>query len=277
MEEVLTKNKGAKYYYNGKKVYSYCKEEMLDYNNVIKSIRYYQKIYDWDLETAINYVIKNYMRIRKYKKTINFIKWMEKTNTYRFVEISECLNIEYASLNKLYKKGFSKQHAFYIVWFLTDKINKNGKLSISSKQIKKFINILNSHNYDENTEFIYLFTLYRLGNKDVLEYLPKVREKAINAIIFREIDYLNENIKNKVLNDINDLKQDIMIKEQMILYNNICFNRLNSILKYLNVYAKYYVIDDIKKKINENCVSLDALDNSNRCGYDYLTHNNNWE
>jgi len=80
------------------------------------------------------------------KRIINFIKWMEKTNTYRFTEISEVLNIEFASLNKLYKKGFSKKEAFNIVWFLKDKVNIKGKLAISNNQVKKFINLYQNKN-----------------------------------------------------------------------------------------------------------------------------------
>ncbi len=280
MNGVKEKNKvdrEVKYFYQNYKVYSYCKQEMLDYENVLSSIRYYRKKYeDMELNKIINLVIKKHLNIKNKKRIINFIKWMEKTNTYRFAEISEVLNVEFASLNKLYKKGFSKKEAFNIVWFLKDKVNKKGKLAISNNQVKKFINLYQNKNYDENTDFIYLFVLYRNGVNEVLNYIPQKRLKTIKKIIYRETTKFSNDIRNQVKNDVDDLVQDIYLRECSFLYKNICFNGLNSILRYLEIYARYYVINDVNKKLRENCVSLDAEDNTGRCGYDYLTKYNNW-
>lgn len=270
-------NKGVKYFYNNSKVYSYCKEEMLCYSSVTSSIRYYQKKYEnLDLDKTINFVIKKHLNLKNKKRIINFIKWMEKTNTYRFVEITEVLNIEFASLNKLYKKGFSKKEAFNIVWFLSDKKNRNGKLAISNKQIKKFTNLYYDKNYDGNTDFIYLFVLYRLGNNDVLNYIPEKRAKIIEKIIYQETKKFSVNIRNQIKNDIDDLKQDIYLKEYTYLYKNICLNGINAILRYLEIYARYYVIRDANKKLETSSISLDYVDDTGRCGYDYLTKYNDW-
>lgn len=107
VNERIKFDRKVKYFYQDYKVYSFCKQEMLEYESVLSSIRYYRKKYKGiELNKIINLVIKNHLRIRDKKRIINFIKWMEKTNIYRFKEISEVLNIEFASLNKLYKKGF---------------------------------------------------------------------------------------------------------------------------------------------------------------------------
>jgi len=280
MEVVKIENnneKETKYYYNESKVYKICKDEMLDYGCVTSSIRYYKKKYnDLELNKIINFVIKKYIKLKDKKRIINFIKWMEKTNTYRFIEISEVLNIEFSSLNKLYKKGFTKKQAFNIVWFLSDKVNNKGKLAISNKLVRKFIAMYNQKTYNANTDFIYLFVLYRLGIEDALNLIPQKRYKVIENIIYSETKRFSENIRNQVLNDLEDLKQEIYIKESSYLYKNICLNGLKSILRYLEIYARYYVIDNANKKLQENCISLDACDNTGRCGYDYLTKYNDW-
>lgn len=159
---------------------------------------------------------------------------------------------------------------------MKDKTNRCGKLAISNSQAEKFISLYQNKNYDENTDFIYLFILYRNGVNEVLNYIPLKRLEIIRKIVFRESTKFSNDMRNQIKNDIDDLTQDIYLRESSYLYKNVCFNGLNTILRYLELYARYYVINDINKKLQENCISLDKEDSTGRCGYDYLTKYNNW-
>ncbi|MCM1053499.1 MAG: hypothetical protein NC483_05960 [Ruminococcus sp.] len=254
-------------------VWKYCKINNLNYDCVRYSIKYFNDKDDTkNLNDIIEMVITKFLRLYENKRIIKFIENLEESNNYNFLAISKELNIEYQAMYRVYKEGFTKKSAFYIVWFLHDILTKNGKISISKKRIKEFKEIYYNKNFDDDTNLLDVFVMVKLGSSEALNYLVSKRSPNILSIIKRNVfnkDYYKsyfDDIKNEVL--LNELK----------LYKNIYLNNIPQIIRYLNIHAKYRVIDYLKNNKNVYCISLDEEVFDGKNGYDFVCrYDNYWE
>ncbi len=251
---------------NGQKLYSYCTENHLSYGCISFMVRYYSK--KWvkkNLEEIINYVLDKYIKRKRNNDIIAFIKNIEERNIVSLLNIATTLNIEYNAMRRVQKYGFSKKEAFYIVWFLYDRINKSGKISISNKKIVEFIDIYNTIEFDIENELMVIILFIKLGNNEAKEYLLRRRQRIIMNII-------NRNIYNRLYyqNNKEDIFSEIMLNE-LKLYNNIYLNNIPQIMKYLNIHAKYAVIKYINNDKEKNNVHFEDSIFENKCRYDFIS------
>ncbi len=263
-----------KYFYKNMTIYQFCKKNNLIYSNVRFSIDYYLKIdRDKELDDIIEMVITKYLKLNKDKKIINFINKIDKTNDYNFLAISKELNIEYCAMYRIFRRGFSKKEAFYIVWFLNDVITKKGRISISKKRIEEFEKLYYNKNYNEDTNILDALVMVKFGDMEAVNFLLNKRIPSILKIIKKNIfnkDYYKANVE--------DIKNEIWLKE-VSLYKKICLNNIPQITKYLNIHARYTIIDYLKNNNNNlSCISLDKNIYDDKDGYDFIyNYDNYWE
>ena len=261
--------KKIKFYYSNQTLYYFCKNNQLNYRNVVRSLLYYQnKNSDYSIDFLIKKVIEKYLKIKENKRIIFFIHNLEKTQKWNFNLISRSLNIEYSSLYRVYHRGFTKREAFYIVWFLYDSVSVNHKIKVSNSKLKEFISIYQSKNYTSNMPFLFLLVLYKIDKRKILDVLLQKREKQLTR-------FLQSLLSNS--SEIEDLKQDILLHE-LTLYDKLALNHVGQIMRYLNLHAKNLAFRLAKKEmslhlednINHYQNYLDVLDNHYLSGDNYV-------
>lgn len=255
-----------KYFFNDFTVYKFCKLNELNYSSITYSFRYYIKKSEETIDLIIEKVINNYIKRKERNKVIYFIRELEITGKYNFNLISRFLNLDYFSMYRLHKYGFSKRDAFYIVWFLSDKTNKKGFRTISLKRRKDFIAIYHSKKISKDTPFMFLITLYKMGIKNSTDYLIEKRNDTLTGII-------RKGMKRKEIpldRYFHDFSQEVL-KNEFMLYSKITLNIDLQIFKYLNIYAKYmvYKLANIIKR-EQNILHLDDYNANGKPYIDFI-------
>ena len=257
-----------KYFYDNITVYKYCKVNELPYSNITYSFRYYMKKEIYSLDKIIEKIISKYLVKRERIKIIRFVNNLEISNKYNFSLISRYLNLDYFAMWKLCKLGFSKKEAFYIVWFLSDKTNKKEKKTISLHKLKDFLSIINNNQINEQTPFMYLITLFKMGNIEASNYLLLQRLHILEIIVKK-----NMRLRQIKMEYFDDFKQEVIMNE-MMLYSKIVLNVDLQIYKYLNIYAKYKVINLVKSgTIYQNLIHLEDEKYDGKTYLDFIDNN----
>lgn len=260
-----------KYFWDNITVYKFCKLNELNYAGITLSFRYYIQRSEDTLDLIIERVIDRYIKRKERNRVIQFIRQLEVTGKYNFNLISRFLNLDYFSMYRLHKSGFSKKDAFYIVWFLSDKINKKGAKTISLKKKKEFLTIYANPVFSKDVPFMFLIALYKMGNSNVAADLLKQRNSTLVGIVRKEMRF--KKIDQK---DFEDFKQSILLNE-LSLYSKIVLNNDLQIFKYLNICAKYtvYKLANIKKQ-EQNMLRLDDDKYDGRSYMDFIDNDSLW-
>ena len=110
-------------------------------------------------------------------------------------------------------------------------------------KLKDFLFIINNNQISEQTSFMYLITLFKMGNIEASNYLLLQRLQTLEAIIRK-----NMRLRQIKMEYFDDFKQEVIMNELM-LYSKIVLNVDLQIYKYLNIYAKYKVINLVNEGI----------------------------
>lgn len=235
--------KKIKYYVYGVSLYFYCKWIQINYNDVTRSIRYYNSKHENNnLDKVISHVISIYLVLKKRKlKRRALLNVIE--NHINMEDVSKILNIRISSVWKITKYGLSKRNAILILYFLYDYFKE--KKSITKKHLLNILDSINKKNFKD--EWHYLVCFYYMG-VDVTHDICRKLEKMITICIYKEIFNIDSKNIQTIINDKEDIIQDLQIKGFDLLKNHkILMDNANQIQAYL--FKTFYFI--IKQKIKE--------------------------
>ena len=241
-----------KYFYEKTTVYFFCKQKGIPYSYVCRSIYYYLHKDDcFDLDKIIELVIDRYLKLKEIKRVKKAFLYMEKENKLNISYITRELNFNYMALMKIKRFNFTDKQAIKILWFLADKNDSKGRLSITLKRLKKIKTLLESDNFLEN-DLLYLVCFIKIGYKKYYDDFLKVRENYLTKLIYKYLRIFN------VSNDFfYDLYQDLVIKQIKIFSN--CYSRnVLQIVRYFDLCLKGYLIGRLKEIKKDSCLSLFA-------------------
>lgn len=235
----MIKISSKKYFYKDKTVYNYCKTNELMYQNVTMSIRYYNKKTNKDLNEIIDRVIIKYLKLKEIKRIKRVFIYIKNSSKLNLTYISKELNLNYNALKRIESFKFTKEQSIKILWFLSDKKDKEGKLAISTKQIKKICKILRTKEVIKIDD-LFIICFINIGYEDYYNLFLEKRKKYMTKLIFR---YLNLFNLNKDL--FFDVYQELLLKQMEIFHKN-CSRNIPQIMKYYNLYLKGYLIELLK-------------------------------
>ena len=260
----------SKYYYCEKKFRVYCKENELNYKSGVNLILYhYRKNPSRDINDVINEIVEKLFKRRELQKIKNVFKEVENSKDFSLLKATKVLNISYKNVYNIYRMGYKKKDALYIVWNLGDKILKNGKKAISKKKFQEF-KILTYWNTSESNDFMTLLTLLKM-EKISADLLIKKREKYLYKLSYRMFKHYDQ---LKRIKDITpaDIYQILSMKDSS-LFTSLVMDNYYQNIKCLNVHAKYTAISFLNSVGDNNIVvNLDDNIDDNRNFYDVLSN-----
>ena len=227
----------------------YCKEYNLGYSNVIYSIHYYKKK-EYNMDKIIDKVILRYLKLKELKRIKEIFHYLDNNSKINLSYVARELNLNYNSLRKIKKYGFTLEQSIKILWFLSDEKDKNEKLSISIKQLKKIYNIL-SFKGNDNLDDMFIICFISIGYNEYYHSFIEKRKPYFTRLIFKYLTIfgLNKNL-------FSDIYQDLVLK-QIEIFNRNCSRNIPQIMKYYNLCLRGFLIKELKKIKNEvNNLSL---------------------
>ena len=251
----MIKISGKKYFYKNETVYTYCKANELEYQNVARCIRYHNKKdneSNKNLNEIIDTVIIKQLKLKEIKRIKKVFFYLNNNKKLNLTYISKELNLNYNALRKIESFNFTKVQAIKILWFLSDKKDKKGKLAISTKQLKKICQLLKNKDMGE-VDDLFIICFINIGYKDYYDFFLEKRKNYITKLIFK---YLTLFDLNKDL--FFDIYQELLLKQLEIFHKN-CSRTIPEIMKYYNLHLRGHLINLLKKiKKEDQALSLFA-------------------
>lgn len=278
-EMALNQESSTKYYYGLETLYSFCKKNNFNIDDVTKRFkRLINNNPNMSLESALKETV-NYYEFKRYSQNVTSIfKYLKTINSIddKYIkEIIEYLNIDYTSFIFLLNKyRFKIVTAIALIWYFHDN-DPNMKLSISNKRIKEILlyikNLENNIFEDfESLDLGDLFGIYKTGLFDTRHLIILREENFIHYTIYKIQNELNMNLDR---NTIMDMYDEVGVYLLEIL-ERIDSNVPAKFISYVTKSLRGYIYDRLLKlKDNSQHLSLEAELMNRKCLKDKIQDN----
>lgn len=277
----LNQESWTKYYYGSETLYSFCKRNNFNIDDVTKRIkRLINNNPNMSLESAIKETVK-YYEYKRYSQNVTkifkYLKTVNSSDDKYIKEITDYLNIDFTSFMFLLNKyHFKVITAVALIWYFHDN-EFNRKLSISNKRIKEILlyikNLENNKFQDiESLDLGYLLGIYKTGLFDTRHLIILQEERFIYYTIYKLQNELNMKLDRDTITDVYNEVGIYLLEILEKIDSNIPAKFIYYITKSLKGYIYDYLL---KLRDNRQDLSLEAEPLNKKCLKDNIQEDRN--
>ncbi len=263
-EYILNPPSNLKYSFNGESLAEFCRIKGYSYTAICQQIRSLENKEGFDTkEKRINEAVKKYEQKFNLLELSNLLKklYQDSFEEENLTTICDKLNISYRNVLKLKKLEYSYPQAINMIWFFSDKKDKDNNLVLSNEKLKNILSL--SKNLKEKNTNIDECALYDL----IAIYKCKLYDSRID-ILFKQRYYIRRIIFSLCYEygvkidsyNYNDFEGEVILYFLKIL-EGITLNTKGQVIKYIDLSIKGYFRTFLKSYSNHiNNISLNTTD-----------------
>ena len=246
----------TKYYYKDQSLARFCDENGYPYIAITNRIRKLEANGDSiDSEKIIEQYIKEYekkLKIQSINEIFNKIKNKQIKDINEIIDICRKLKIDYENVKELVEMDFTYNQAINMIWYFSNKRNRNDLRIISDEKIEEILSLIESIKRQdiniEDVRFYDLVGIYKSELYDTRNEIIEREKRYIRKTIYRlcaeyGIRYTRSNYEEFE----NEIKYYLLI-----VVNRTNLNTEGQMIKYINLTVKGYFRNYLKKYRKEN-------------------------